>query len=46
MNIQANSMYQLKHVLSLIKEIEGDEFHLSPLQGKLLLNDVEEIIDK
>jgi hypothetical protein len=31
---------------SLIREIEGDEFHLSPLQGKLLLNDIEEIIDK
>jgi hypothetical protein len=30
---------------SLVKEIEGDEFHLSPLQGKLYLNDVEEIID-
>ncbi|MBI5009415.1 MAG: hypothetical protein HZB98_07155 [Bacteroidia bacterium] len=30
---------------SLVKEIEGDEFHLSPLQGKLFLNDVEEIID-
>jgi hypothetical protein len=30
----------------LIKEIEGDEFHLSPLQGKLLLNEVEEIIDR
>jgi hypothetical protein len=29
----------------LIKEIEGDEFHLSPLQGKILLNDVEEIIN-
>jgi hypothetical protein len=29
----------------LIKEIEGDEFHLSPVQGKILLNDVEEIID-
>ncbi len=29
----------------LVKEIEGDEFHLSPLQGKLYLNDVEEIID-
>ena len=28
----------------LIKEIEGDEFHLSPLQGKIMLNDVEEII--
>jgi hypothetical protein len=31
---------------SLVKEIEGDEFHLSPIQGKLFLNDVEEIIDK
>ena len=30
----------------LIKEIEGDEFHLSPLQGKLMLNEVEEIIEK
>jgi hypothetical protein len=31
---------------SLVKEIEGDEFHLSPIQGKILLNDVEEILDK
>ncbi|MCE5347402.1 MAG: hypothetical protein LLG13_14105 [Bacteroidales bacterium] len=31
---------------SLIKEIEGDEFHLSPVQGKILLNDAEEIIEK
>jgi hypothetical protein len=30
---------------SLVKEIEGDEFHLSPLQGKLFLNDIEDIID-
>jgi len=30
----------------LIKEIEGDEFHLSPLQGKLFLNEAEEIIDR
>lgn len=30
---------------SLVKEIEGDEFHLSPIQGKLFLNDVEAIID-
>lgn len=29
----------------LVKEIEGDEFHLSPLQGKIMLNDVEEIIE-
>lgn len=30
---------------SLVAEIEGDEFHLSPLQGKIMINDVEEIID-
>ncbi len=29
----------------LIKEIEGDEFHLSPFQGKILLNKAEEIIN-
>ncbi len=29
----------------LIREIEGDEFHLSPLQGKIILNDVETIIN-
>lgn len=28
----------------LIKEIEGDEFYLSPFQGKILLNKAEEII--
>jgi len=28
----------------LIKEIEGDEFHLSQFQGKILLNKAEEII--
>ncbi len=28
----------------LVQEIEGDEFYLSPLQGKILLNTVEEII--
>jgi hypothetical protein len=31
---------------SLVNEIEGDEFHLSPVQGKILLNDIEDIIDK
>ncbi|MEI6048099.1 MAG: hypothetical protein WCS03_04305 [Bacteroidota bacterium] len=31
---------------SLIKEIEGDEFHLSPIQGKIILNDIENILDK
>jgi hypothetical protein len=30
----------------LIKEIEGDEFHLSPLQGKIILNDVENMLDE
>ncbi len=29
---------------SLINEIEGDEFHLSPLQGKIMLNDIEKIL--
>lgn len=27
----------------LVNEIEGDEFHLSPLQGKIILNDIEDI---
>jgi hypothetical protein len=31
---------------SLVKEIEGDEFHLSPIQGKILLNDIETILDR
>lgn len=31
---------------ALVMEIEGDEFHLSPIQGKFLLNDIEEIIEK
>jgi hypothetical protein len=31
---------------SLIKEIEGDEFHLSPMQGKILLNEAEDILEK
>jgi hypothetical protein len=30
----------------LLREIEGDEFHLSPIQGKILLNDVEEMFDE
>ena len=29
---------------SLVKEIEGDEFHLSPIVGKILLNDFEAIM--
>ncbi len=30
----------------LIQEIEGEEFHLSPVQGKIMLNEVEEVIEK
>jgi hypothetical protein len=30
----------------LIREIEGDEFHLSPLQDRIILNVAEAIIDK
>jgi hypothetical protein len=30
---------------SLVNEIEGDEFHLSPIQGKVMLNDIEAILD-
>ena len=30
----------------LINEIEGDEFHLSPFQGKIFLNEAEEIITR
>jgi hypothetical protein len=31
---------------SLVKEIEGDDFHLSPVEWKILLNDIETILDK
>jgi hypothetical protein len=30
---------------SLVKEIEGDDFHLSPIEWKILLNDIEAILD-
>ncbi len=30
---------------SLLKEIEGDEFHLSPIQGKIMLNDIEVLLE-
>jgi hypothetical protein len=30
----------------LVKEIEGDEFHLSPIFGKIMLNDLEELLDE
>jgi hypothetical protein len=29
----------------LVSEIDGDEFHMSPLPGKILLNDAEKIIN-
>jgi hypothetical protein len=29
----------------LVAEIEGDEFHLSPVQGKLLMNDFEDALE-
>lgn len=30
----------------LVKEIEGDEFHLSPVMGKIMINDFEDILEK
>jgi hypothetical protein len=30
----------------LVKEIEGDEFHLSPIEWKIMLNDIETILNK
>jgi hypothetical protein len=30
----------------LVKEIEGDEFHLSPLHGKIMLNDIEAMLEE
>ncbi len=30
----------------LVKEIEGDEFNLSPIPGKIMLNDVEDILNQ
>ncbi|MBA4321325.1 MAG: hypothetical protein C0408_00760 [Odoribacter sp.] len=30
----------------LIKDIEGDEFHLSPLNGKIMLNDIEDLLNE
>ena len=31
---------------SLVKEIEGDDFHLSPIEWKIMLNDIESILNK
>jgi hypothetical protein len=30
---------------ALVNEIEGDDFHLSPIQGKIMLNDIEWILN-
>jgi hypothetical protein len=30
---------------ALVREIEGEEFHLSPIQGRILLNDIEPILE-
>jgi hypothetical protein len=42
-----NSKYNVSPAIrdSLIKEIDGDEFHLSPIQGKIMLNDFEDILN-
>ena len=45
-NIQASSMPRQNTRAQLIEEIEGEEFHLSPIQGKIMLNDAEEIIEE
>jgi hypothetical protein len=31
---------------ALVLEIEGDDFHLSPIYGKIMLNDIEEMLDE
>jgi hypothetical protein len=43
-----NSKYNVSSELreQLLAEVEGDEFHLSAIQGKILLNDIEAILDK
>ena len=30
----------------LVNEIEGEEFHMSPIQARILLNDIEPILDR
>lgn len=39
-NVSADTREQL------IREIEEDEFHLSPLQGRIILNDIEKILSE
>ena len=34
-------MYLAETRSSLVKEIEGDDFHLSPIEWKIMLNDIE-----
>ncbi|HVN59464.1 MAG TPA: hypothetical protein VMT63_14285 [Bacteroidales bacterium] len=43
-----NSKYNVSAEMrgQLIQEIEGDEFHLSPIQGKIMLNELEDILDR
>ncbi len=31
---------------SLLKEIDGDDFHMSPIQGKIMLNEFEKILEQ
>jgi hypothetical protein len=52
--ISLEKMFEYEHISKfnlsadtreqLVNEIEGDEFHLSPLPGKIILNEVEKII--
>ncbi|OFY64317.1 MAG: hypothetical protein A2V46_05080 [Bacteroidetes bacterium RBG_19FT_COMBO_42_7] len=39
-----NLSYETRELL--VNEIEGDEFHLSPIQGKIMLNDIESIFSE
>jgi len=53
--ISLEKMFEYEHISKfnlsadtrerLVNEIEGDEFHLSPLPGKIMLNEVEKIIE-
>ena len=39
-----NLSYETRELL--VNEIEGDEFHLSPILGKIMLNDIEDIFSE
>jgi len=53
--ISLEKMFEYEHISKfnlsadtrerLVNEIEGDEFHLSPLPGKIILNEVEKIFE-